>query len=445
MFRFYCLFLFTLLFFLPACREEENKADSQIKPIANSLMTHIPLGENPVSGMLAYHDDQRQRATLRLRAAPKNIAFEKISVGDIADKKLIIINQKDYPVQLHKVVIGGVGRQLTWQDGCSGKMLEKIHDQCQIDLFYSPDKKESFSADMVLINTPGVDLVIPMSFSSIDAPTLEENGALKEIDVINSERRVEELIIHQDQEKRALPVEGKLEFGYPQGHFPFRSATKPVDRSYILTADRYIPAVLENMINSELPEGRIVAVIERPVFGSDGAVVLIPAGSRVIGTYSSLKKQSDSRLSVVWRRILRPDGVSITIKGYGADVVGRFGLIGDVDKRQLHKYGGAMLTSFISILPEYYLGGIQTSNVQTGGSLLQTNGKGRATDRLSKDMSYLARRMIEENLNIAPIMTIPQGTRFNIILNEDIYFDFSLGEVSLLAGEEGERKNDFVK
>src|SRR5216683_269643 len=100
---------------------------------------------------------------------------------------------------------------------------------------------------------------------------------------------------------------------------PEDRSTLPVDRYRVITADRYIGAVLENAVNSQIP-GRIIAVVERHIFGADGRLPLLPKGTRIICQYKKLSKVGESRVDVACSRALRPDGASIQLTdAAGAD------------------------------------------------------------------------------------------------------------------------------
>jgi len=55
------------------------------------------------------------------------------------------------------------------------------------------------------------------------------------------------------------------------------------------SAGKYMPAILQNEINSELG-GKVVAQVEENVFGGHGRNILIPAGGKAIGRYKPLTK-----------------------------------------------------------------------------------------------------------------------------------------------------------
>lgn len=66
-------------------------------------------------------------------------------------------------------------------------------------------------------------------------------------------------------------------------------------------------------INSDLP-GQIIGQVREAVYDSaTGTQCLIPPGSRVVGTYDSGVTLGQTRALAVWRRIIYPDGSSISI------------------------------------------------------------------------------------------------------------------------------------
>jgi type IV secretion system protein VirB10 len=209
----------------------------------------------------------------------------------------------------------------------------------------------------------------------------------------------------------------------PIGFAPTVS-TLPVDRSRMITADKYINAVLENTINSQLAGGRIVGVIEQHVYGGDGRLVLLPAGSRAIGVYESLGRQGDTRLRASFVRVMRPDGAAISIEGDpAADVMGRLGMIGDVDNRYFERFAGPLLISMIGAIGTYATNSDTIRSTDANGltTTSQTlTPEQQAYQNFATDLSFITQRLVEESINLAPIITIPGGTRFVIMPTRDM-------------------------
>jgi type IV secretory pathway VirB10-like protein len=226
------------------------------------------------------------------------------------------------------------------------------------------------------------------------------------------------------------------------------TSTYPVDRSRMITADRYIPAVLENHISTDIPSGRITAVIEQNVFGADGRNVLIPGGSRAVGIYQfgggggssgrqgagsnggGSNSPTGSRAEVVWTRIIRPDGAAIKVGNQSADVMGRRGLSGDLDRRLFERYGEPLLLSMLATATTLAFTDDNSevssfTGLNFGGTLgtfsTEEVSKGEVAARaFTSSLLEIARDLVINNADLRPILRIPAGTRFVIMPTSDI-------------------------
>lgn len=188
------------------------------------------------------------------------------------------------------------------------------------------------------------------------------------------------------------------------------TASYPVNLERVVTVDRFIPAILVNEVDSEL-QGKVVAVIENNVYGAHGRFVLIPAGSRAVGMYEPLKKAGDTRLMVKWNRIITPDGINVSFErpAIMADAMGRSGITGDVDNKYWEKYGIALL--------------ISTLNAAASVSIPVDNNNQRIViENYGRELGQLSNTILQENINIAPTVTIPAGSRILINPITDIWF-----------------------
>ena len=89
---------------------------------------------------------------------------------------------------------------------------------------------------------------------------------------------------------------------------------------YIVQAGTVIPAALITGIRSDLP-GQITAQVTEAVYDSPtGQYLLIPQGAKLIGQYDSSVAFGQSRILLVWTRLIMPDGTSIVLERQpGAD------------------------------------------------------------------------------------------------------------------------------
>lgn len=120
------------------------------------------------------------------------------------------------------------------------------------------------------------------------------------------------------------------------------------NRSTTIVQGTLIQAVLESGLDSTRA-GFARAVVSRDIRGFDGARVLIPRGSRLIGEYDAENSAGQKRALINWTRLIRPDGVTIAIGSPVADPVGRTGVRARVNTHFFERFGGAILQSILDI------------------------------------------------------------------------------------------------
>jgi len=131
---------------------------------------------------------------------------------------------------------------------------------------------------------------------------------------------------------------------------PTVHATVMRHHSMIIPQGAVIPAVLETPINSSMP-GLVRAITSKDTRGFDGALVLIPKGSRLFGEYQSDAKAGQSRVMVNWSNLVRPDGVSIRLNSPAGDRSGGTGIPGKVNDHFLARFTSAVLQSALTVGP----------------------------------------------------------------------------------------------
>jgi type IV secretion system protein VirB10 len=183
-------------------------------------------------------------------------------------------------------------------------------------------------------------------------------------------------------------------------------ATRIADLDRLVIQGTIIAATMETALNSDLP-GFARATVQRDVLSFDGSAVLIPAGSRVIGQYKSGVAQGASRIFIVWNRLIRPDGVSVSLGSPAIDELGRGGVAGKVNRHFLQRFGGSILLSVLT-------GGITAATAAlSNGSTVVVGSAGQAT--------ALAQQAAED-LNIPPTITTRAGAAIRIFVARDLDF-----------------------
>lgn len=180
-----------------------------------------------------------------------------------------------------------------------------------------------------------------------------------------------------------------------------------------------IPGILETAIVSDLP-GQMRAIVSQDVYSFDGRRVLIPTGTRLIGEYQSEITRGQTRIFVVWTRMLRDDGVSVRLNSIGADSLGRAGLTGRVDKKFRERFGAAILLSVVGAGASYLTGyGSQTAS---GDSDDAQNAEELARETLAQTFSDMANQALGDSLRIPPTISVSQGARIFVFVRQDLDF-----------------------
>jgi type IV secretion system protein VirB10 len=179
------------------------------------------------------------------------------------------------------------------------------------------------------------------------------------------------------------------------------TATRMADPASTVSQGTLIPAVLETTINSDLP-GFARAVVSQDVRSFDGSRVLIPRSSRLIGQYRSGLAAGQTRVYVLWSRLIRPDGVSVAIASPGTDEAGTSGLTGDVKSHFFKRFGSAMLLSVVGA----------ASAIGTGGASLLMSGGGAGAAGVAA----------QQNGAIPPTVRVQQGHPVRVFTARDLNF-----------------------
>lgn len=199
------------------------------------------------------------------------------------------------------------------------------------------------------------------------------------------------------------------------------AAARQIDRIDAMVPEgTMIAGILETAINSDLP-GQIRAITSEDVYSFDGRRVLVPTGSRLIGEYQSELTTGQTRIFIVWTRLIREDGVSIRLNSIGADGLGRAGVTGFVDKKFRERFGAAILLSVVGGVTDFVagLGGSAT------GATTSTNAQDAAAiarETLAQTFSDMANQALADQLKIPPTIHVDQGTRIFVYVRQDLDF-----------------------
>ncbi len=184
---------------------------------------------------------------------------------------------------------------------------------------------------------------------------------------------------------------------------------------YVVQAGNIIPAALITGIRSDLP-GQITAQVTENIFDSPtGRFLLAPQGTRLIGIYDSQVAFGQSRVLLVWTRLIMPNGHSIVLERQpGADTAGYAGLEDEVDNHWGALFKAALLSTLLGVGSE--LG--STTGTGTNSDVITALRRGS-----SDSLNQTGQKVVQRNLDIQPTLTIRPGFPVRVIVNRDLVLE----------------------
>jgi type IV secretory pathway VirB10-like protein len=188
----------------------------------------------------------------------------------------------------------------------------------------------------------------------------------------------------------------------------------PVSR-YAVQAGNIIPASLITGIRSDLP-GEITAQVTESVYDSPtGRFLLIPQGTRLIGVYDSQVAAGQSRVLLIWTRLIMPNGRSIVLERQpGSDAAGYSGLEDEVDNHWGALFKAALLSTLLGVGSE--LG--STTGAGSNGDVITALRRGS-----SDSLNQTGQKVVQQNLNIQPTLTVRPGFPVRVVVNRDLVLE----------------------
>jgi type IV secretion system protein TrbI len=186
---------------------------------------------------------------------------------------------------------------------------------------------------------------------------------------------------------------------------------------FVVQAGTVIPAALITGIRSDLP-GQITAQVTENIYDSPtGRFLLVPQGTRLIGAYDSQVSFGQSRVLLVWTRLIMPNGRSIVLERQpGADTAGYAGLEDEVDNHWGALFKAALLSTLLGVGSE--LGAGSDSGTGNNGGLIQALRLGT-----SDSLNQTGQKIVQRNLNVQPTLTIRPGFPVRVIVNRDLVLE----------------------
>lgn len=167
--------------------------------------------------------------------------------------------------------------------------------------------------------------------------------------------------------------------------------------SDVLQAGTVIPVMLYSGINTDTA-GQVTAQVESDIYDTaTGSNLLIPAGSRIIGSYESGANES-GRVNVTFSTIVLPDGGSYSVGSsmVAVDGQGYNGIQGNLHRHSAQKIGNGLLNAAFTALST-----ISVDRVTLGQDTFNN---------------------LTSNNDVKPTITVDPGYEFNIYVTQPIAF-----------------------
>ena len=184
-------------------------------------------------------------------------------------------------------------------------------------------------------------------------------------------------------------------------------ATMLANPSLTIPQGVLIPAVLETAFHST-SAGYARAIVSRDVRGFDGTRVLIPRGSRLIGEYRGTIQAGQTRAVINWTRLIRGDGVTISLNSPAVDPMGRGGIRARVNNHLLERITNTVLQSTIGVAGSLIRSNRNNVILAVPGSADAAQDAGLAGDTLRT-------------------LSVPAATSISVFVAQDLEFDEGMG------------------
>ena len=202
-------------------------------------------------------------------------------------------------------------------------------------------------------------------------------------------------------------------------------ATHIGDLRKTIAQGRLIHATMESALNTDMP-APIRAIVSRDTYAEAGREPVIPKGSRLIGMYNTDISGGQSRVFVVWVRVIRPDGVDVQLGSPLVDGIGQAGVGGQVDTKFQSIFARSILSSVLTIGmavgSDKISGGSTTTATSALGSSTTGDAATTATVGALNRLGSVSDQFLQRFVDARPTILVDQGTVVNVFVNRDLVF-----------------------
>ena len=168
----------------------------------------------------------------------------------------------------------------------------------------------------------------------------------------------------------------------------------------------FLEAVLTTQLTGDFP-GPVLAVVAIPFYSADRQHILVPRGTRIIGTAQAVTNQDQARLGIGFHRLIFPDGSWVSLQFRGLNQLGEAALKDQINRHYFSMFAAVGAVGVLSGLTA--VGG----NPYEGGAAGMRSGAGQG-------LGQAATRILDRFLNRLPTITIRAGHRLRVWFTSDV-------------------------
>ena len=170
--------------------------------------------------------------------------------------------------------------------------------------------------------------------------------------------------------------------------------------------------VLEGVVTNHVDgglSGPVILNLTTDLYSHDHQQLLLPQGTRILGTVQSVGSEQQRKLFVTFHRAICPDGFSLEFGKYLAlDQIGTTGLATNVNHGYLQAFAAAAAVGG--------LGGL--AQIGNNGSVLSPSTEIR--NGISEQSATEGEQVLNHFINRLPIITLKEGSRARVYIGSDL-------------------------
>jgi type IV secretion system protein TrbI len=215
----------------------------------------------------------------------------------------------------------------------------------------------------------------------------------------------------QPQNASARPTEASrpTKEAHNPAAVPANPASTAGGKTYILFEGTILESLLLTRLDGQFT-GPVECLLTNDVFSHDRQHLLIPAGAKILGEARKVDAFGQTRLAVLFHRLIMPDGFSVSLDQFkGLNQTGDAGLRDQVNNHYLRIFGVSLAIGALGAVAQNGTAGPLTAS-----------GTDAMRQGFAQSSAQSSTQILNKFLNILPTVTIREGHRVKVYLSGDL-------------------------